>query len=164
MQSSAYTCRDHSQVGCHWTSHCRSFSLSQSCQCSSVPYFHSTRHRFCCTTYLPIYGRSLGASLSCAKVYLALSLGHSRHDLQLHVSPHASSDAGWGGCLVSRRSTSGYYVFLGDNLIFGLLNDRGLFLVQVSMRSTTTSLTPLQRHVGFIIYFVSFGVCLPKPR
>lgn len=40
---------------------------------------------------------------------------------QLYVSPssdlRAYSDADWGGCLVSRLSTSGYCVFLGDNLI-----------------------------------------------
>lgn len=27
-------------------------------------------------------------------------------------------DVAWGGCLDTKRSTSSYYVFLGDNLIF----------------------------------------------
>lgn len=41
----------------------------------------------------------------------------------LHLSPStvtnlsAYSDADWGGCLDTRRSTSGYCVYLGDNLI-----------------------------------------------
>ncbi|KAL7616557.1 hypothetical protein Lser_V15G03776 [Lactuca serriola] len=43
------------------------------------------------------------------------------HDLQLHVSSSSDrrvySNADWGGCPFSRRSTSGYCVFLSDNLI-----------------------------------------------
>jgi hypothetical protein len=33
------------------------------------------------------------------------------------VSLTAYSDVDWAGCLDSRRSTSGYCVFLGDNLV-----------------------------------------------
>ncbi|GJY55715.1 ribonuclease H-like domain-containing protein [Tanacetum coccineum] len=43
------------------------------------------------------------------------------HGLQLHVSSAsqltAFTDADWVGCPVTRRSTSGYCVFLGDNLL-----------------------------------------------
>lgn len=48
--------------------------------------------------------------------------GTMDHGLQLHVSLAsdlwAYSDPCWGGCPVPRYSTSGYCVFLGDNLIF----------------------------------------------
>nr|GEU78766.1 ribonuclease H-like domain-containing protein [Tanacetum cinerariifolium] len=43
------------------------------------------------------------------------------HGLQLHVSStpqlNAYTDADWVGCPVTRRSTSGYCVFFGDNLL-----------------------------------------------
>ncbi|GJZ52102.1 ribonuclease H-like domain-containing protein [Tanacetum coccineum] len=43
------------------------------------------------------------------------------HGLQLHVSTTtqltAYTDAYWAGCVVTRRSTSGYSFFLGDNLL-----------------------------------------------
>ena len=47
--------------------------------------------------------------------------GTIEHGLQLHVSSttqlSAYTDADWAGCPVTRRSTSGYCVFLGDNLL-----------------------------------------------
>ncbi|GJX70563.1 ribonuclease H-like domain-containing protein [Tanacetum coccineum] len=50
--------------------------------------------------------------------YIHGTLGHG---LQLHVSStsqlNAYTDADWAGCPVTRRSTSGYCVFLGDNLL-----------------------------------------------
>ncbi|XP_024974794.1 uncharacterized protein LOC112512898 [Cynara cardunculus var. scolymus] len=46
-------------------------------------------------------------------VQLGLQLYSSRPSQLL-----AYTDADWGGCPDTRRSTSGYCVFLGDNLIF----------------------------------------------
>ena len=47
--------------------------------------------------------------------------GTVHHGLQLHkVSTHnllAYSDADWAGCPDTRRSTTGYAIFLGANLI-----------------------------------------------
>ncbi|XP_019150182.1 PREDICTED: uncharacterized protein LOC109146989 [Ipomoea nil] len=47
--------------------------------------------------------------------------GTLTYGLQITPSPtttiHAYSDSDWAGCLVDRKSTSGYTVFLGSNLI-----------------------------------------------
>nr|GEW25838.1 ribonuclease H-like domain-containing protein [Tanacetum cinerariifolium] len=47
--------------------------------------------------------------------------GTTDHGLQLHVSSTSQltsyTDADWTGCPVARRSTPGYCVFLGDNLL-----------------------------------------------
>ena len=47
--------------------------------------------------------------------------GTTDHGIQFHASSSrdliAYSDADWGGCPVTRRSTSGYCVFLGSNII-----------------------------------------------
>lgn len=56
--------------------------------------------------------------LKCILLYLK---GTIHHGLQLHrTSPTtltAYTNADWVGCPDTRRSTSGYSVFLGDNLI-----------------------------------------------
>ncbi|KAI3746178.1 hypothetical protein L6452_08601 [Arctium lappa] len=81
----------------------------------------------------PVADPSMYRSLAGALQYLTFTrpdisfavqqicLGTLDHGLQLHVSPGsdliAYFDADWGGCPVSRRSTSGYCVFLGENLV-----------------------------------------------
>ncbi|GJY99739.1 ribonuclease H-like domain-containing protein [Tanacetum coccineum] len=55
------------------------------------------------------------------KRILCYVCGTLDYGLQLHVSSttqlSAYTDADWAGCLVTRRSTSGYFMFLGDNLL-----------------------------------------------
>ncbi|GJT49335.1 ribonuclease H-like domain-containing protein [Tanacetum coccineum] len=55
------------------------------------------------------------------KQILCYVRGTLDHGLQLHVSSTAQltayTDADWAGCPVTRRSTSGYCVFLGDNIL-----------------------------------------------
>lgn len=55
------------------------------------------------------------------KRILIYVLSTMNHGLQLFSSLSrdliAYSDADWGGCPVTRRSTSGYYVFLGHNIL-----------------------------------------------
>ncbi|GKD58767.1 ribonuclease H-like domain-containing protein [Tanacetum coccineum] len=59
--------------------------------------------------------------LSALKRVLRYIRGDLDHGLQLHVSStsqlNAYTDADWAGCPVTRRFTSGYCVFLGDNLL-----------------------------------------------
>ena len=59
--------------------------------------------------------------LALVKRVLRYVKGTLRHGLQLTPSPTdrlvAYTDADWAGCPDTRRSTSGYCVFLGDNLI-----------------------------------------------
>nr|GEV98738.1 ribonuclease H-like domain-containing protein [Tanacetum cinerariifolium] len=59
--------------------------------------------------------------LAALKRVLRYIHGTLDHGLQLHVSStsqlNAYTDADWAGCPVTRRSTSGYCVFLGDNLL-----------------------------------------------
>ncbi|GJX96785.1 ribonuclease H-like domain-containing protein [Tanacetum coccineum] len=59
--------------------------------------------------------------LAALKWVLRYVRGTLDHGLQLHVSStsqlNAYTDADWAGCPLTRRSTSGYCVFLGDNLL-----------------------------------------------
>ncbi|XP_037496951.1 uncharacterized mitochondrial protein AtMg00810-like [Jatropha curcas] len=64
------------------------------------------------------------AHMSALKRILRYLKGTLSYGLHLSNSPFscltAYSDADWGGCPDTRRSTSGYCVFLGDNFVFFL--------------------------------------------
>ncbi|GJZ98902.1 ribonuclease H-like domain-containing protein [Tanacetum coccineum] len=72
----------------------------------------------CLYMHDPRYIRTL---LTALKRILRYVRGTLDYGLQLHVSSTtqltAYTDVDWAGCPVTRRSTSGYCVFLGDNLL-----------------------------------------------
>lgn len=81
--------------------------------------------------------------------------------LQLYASSTSSlvaySDADWAGCPTTRRSTSSYCVFLGDNLLsWSSKRQHTLSLDRVPKLSTEVLQMQLLKLPGFIIFFVSF--------
>ncbi|GKD52236.1 ribonuclease H-like domain-containing protein [Tanacetum coccineum] len=69
----------------------------------------------------PIFDPTLYRSLAALKRVLRYVRGTLDFGLQLYASIRGSLvayiDADWAGCLTTRRSTFGYCVFLGDNLL-----------------------------------------------
>nr|ABA96051.1 retrotransposon protein, putative, unclassified [Oryza sativa Japonica Group] len=70
------------------------------------------RHLLCCLAGLPSHARSTGATYVRGTVDYGL---HIRCSSTVDLS--AYSDADWAGCPDTRKSTSDYAVFLGDNLV-----------------------------------------------
>ncbi|XP_050874988.1 uncharacterized mitochondrial protein AtMg00810-like [Lathyrus oleraceus] len=95
--------------------------------CKSCPTLVDTKPKLSAKTSTPYEDLSLYCSLVGALQYLTFTrpnityAGTSHYGLHLYPSSTTSlvsyTDADWGGCPDTRRSTSGYCVFLGGNLL-----------------------------------------------
>lgn len=89
----------------------------------ALQYLTITRHdlSFSVNSICQFMHAPTDAHVQALKRILRYVKGTLHHGLQLHRnSSHdllAYSDAGWGGCPDTSRSTSGYTVFLGHNLV-----------------------------------------------
>ncbi|XP_019149896.1 PREDICTED: uncharacterized protein LOC109146700 [Ipomoea nil] len=97
-------------------------ALSQPVIASAEPHDNPTQYRRLvgALQYLTITRPDLSYAALLKRV-LRYIKGTLDYGLRLQASPsteiHAFSDSDWAGCQVDRKSTSGYAVYLGSNLI-----------------------------------------------
>ncbi|GKC21765.1 ribonuclease H-like domain-containing protein [Tanacetum coccineum] len=88
---------------------------------SSVSHLYSARYFLCVATICLSYDDHPEPYLAALKWVLRYIRGTLDHGLQFHVSStsqlNAYTEADWAGCPITRRSISGYCMFLGDNLL-----------------------------------------------
>ncbi|XP_071695397.1 uncharacterized protein [Rutidosis leptorrhynchoides] len=93
--------------------------------------------------------------------------GTLNHGLLIHALSLdgliAYSDADWGGCPTTRRSTFGCCVFQDENLYHGPRNISRLYRDLVLRQNIVVSLTLLLKFVGYAIFFESFTLIRQRP-
>ncbi|XP_068344214.1 uncharacterized mitochondrial protein AtMg00810-like [Pyrus communis] len=101
--------------------------------------------------------------LQAAKRVLRFLNGYISHGLWFTKGPvdlSAYSDADWAGCTFDRRSTNGYYVFLGPNLISWSAKKQSI-VARSSTRAEYRSLAHTATKLTWVVIFISlFLNCL----
>ncbi|XP_019195843.1 PREDICTED: uncharacterized protein LOC109189686 [Ipomoea nil] len=89
-----------------------------------------------------------------AKRVLRYIKGTLNHGLRLAPSPsttiHAFSDSDWAGCPVDKKSTSGYAVFLGTNLV-SWLSRKQCTVARSSTEAEYKALTDVSAEVTWVV-------------
>lgn len=110
-------CLTHADTKPNFPSH----SISEPSRGASKSYFHLSGSLLCCSTNFLFMHDPLALHLAALKRIICYLKGTLHHGLIIYPSKDFSltaySDADWAGCPDTRRSTSGYCVFLGNNLI-----------------------------------------------
>ncbi|XP_019106179.1 uncharacterized mitochondrial protein AtMg00810-like [Beta vulgaris subsp. vulgaris] len=107
------------------------------------------------------------AHMQALKLIVRYVKGTLAHGLHLYASSFSTlisyTDANWDGCPDTRRSTSGYCVFLDDNLI-SWSSKRQPILSRSSAKSEKSSTNQRTKHIEVDIHFVREKVARGEVR